>query len=171
MSQPFVGEIRMFAGNFAPAGWSFCAGQLIAISQNAALFSLLGTTYGGDGVNTFALPDLRSRMPVHAGTSPAGITYIIGQAGGVETVTLLQSQMPSHNHSVACSSGDGNSDDPSAKVPAASATTLYTGPAGANATMAANISSIGGNQPHENMPPFQAVNFIISMFGIFPSRN
>jgi microcystin-dependent protein len=168
MSQPFLGEIRMFAGTFAPANWAFCAGQLMDISQNAALFSLLGTTYGGDGVNTFSLPDLRSRMPVHAGT--LGSTYIQGQVGGVETVTLAANQLPSHNHSAACSSTDGNSDNPSGKVPAGSATNLYTAP-GANATMTSAIGLTGGNQPHENMPPFLAVNFIIALFGIFPSRN
>jgi microcystin-dependent protein len=171
MSQPFLGEIRMFAGNFAPSGWAFCAGQQMDISQNTALFSLLGTTYGGDGVSTFNLPDLRSRMPVHAGTG-GGSNYLLGQSGGVETVTLLSNQLPAHNHSAAVSSLHGNSDDPTSKVPAASATSLYTAPGGTLATMTgAAIGSVGGNQPHNNMPPYQAVNFIIALQGIFPSRN
>ena len=161
----------MFAGNFAPAGWAFCDGRQLAISENDALFNLIGTTYGGDGQQTFNLPDLRGRMPVHAG-SLAGNTYILGQTGGAETVSLSANQMPIHAHLVACSSINGNSADASGKVPAASATKLYAAASAANASLnGSSIGSTGGNQPHENMPPFQAVNFIISLFGIFPSQN
>jgi microcystin-dependent protein len=171
MGQPYIGEIRMFAGNFAPAGWAFCDGRQLAISENDALFNLIGTTYGGDGQQTFNLPDLRGRMPVHAGTL-GGNTYILAQTGGAETVSLSANQMPSHAHPVACSSVNGNSADPSGKVPAASATKLYTAGTGANASLnGLSLSSAGGNQPHENMPPFLAVNFIIALFGVFPSQN
>ena len=171
MSESYVGEIRMFAGNFAPAGWALCDGQTLAISGNETLFNLIGTTYGGDGQQTFNLPDLRGRMPVHAGTL-AGNTYVLGQFGGVETVLLNTNQIPAHNHTVACLSTNGNSDNPAANVPAAAVTNLYTAGSGANALMNASaIGSAGGSQPHENMPPFQAVNFIISLFGVFPSQN
>jgi microcystin-dependent protein len=171
MAEPYVGEIRMFAGNFAPVGWAFCDGRQLPISEYDTLFNLIGTTYGGDGQSTFNLPDLRGRIPVHAGAGGGG-SYVLGQLGGVENVVLTQNQIPAHSHAVACSSVGGNSDDPAGKVPAAAGTNLYTAAAGANASMSAGaVGSAGGSQPHENMSPFQAVNFIISLFGVFPSQN
>jgi microcystin-dependent protein len=171
MSQPFLGEIRMFGGNFAPLGYALCAGQTLAIAQNTALFSLIGTTYGGDGVSTFNLPDLRGRVPVHAGTLNAA-TYVIGEVGGAETVPLAPNQLPLHNHSVACNSANGNIDNPGGNAPAASPTSLYTAPGNANSNMnGATISLAGGSQAHDNMSPFLAISFIIAVDGIFPSRN
>lgn len=170
MGQPYVGEIRMFAGNFAPAGWGFCDGSLQSISENEVLFQLIGTTYGGDGQSTFALPDLRGRLPMHMGAG-GGSTYTIGDLGGVEQVTLTANQIPAHNHSAGCNSGNGNSASPSNAVPAVNTTALaYVAAAAPQANMnAAAIGNTGGNQPHTNIQPFQCVSFIISFFGIFPS--
>lgn len=168
MSSPFIGEIRMFAGNFAPVGWAFCDGSLIPISENDALFNLIGTTYGGDGQNVFALPDLRSRVPVHAGPS-----FALGQAGGAETVTLTTSQIPAHNHTPACFSntGGGGLNAPQNGVWATSTGgSAYTSPPTGVAMSADAIQSAGGSQPHDNMIPFLAINFIISLFGVFPSQ-
>jgi microcystin-dependent protein len=171
MSQPYVGEIRLFAGNFAPAGWGFCDGSLQSISENETLFQLIGTTYGGDGQSTFALPDLRGRLPVHTG-SLAGTTYVIGQPGGVESVTLNSTQMPSHNHSAGCTNAAGNSATPNGGIPALNTTALAYGAIPPQAAMnAAIIGNTGGNQPHTNIQPFLCVSFIISFFGIFPSPN
>jgi microcystin-dependent protein len=171
MASPFVGEIRMFAGTFAPAGWAFCNGQLMAISQNDTLFQLLGTTYGGDGVNTFALPNLQSRVPIHQGQSPGTSNYIIGQTAGVETVTLTVNQLPAHTHTTQASSAGSGSSDPTGNFWASSPATKQYSP-GTNAPMASGAMGItGGNQPHDNMVPFLVVNFIISLFGIFPSQN
>jgi microcystin-dependent protein len=165
MSQPYVGEIRMFGGNFAPAGWEFCLGQLLPISENETLFNLIGTTYGGDGQETFALPNLASRIPVHQGSG-----FTLAQTGGAETVTLTTNQMPSHSHQPLGSSGAATSTDPSNAVWAASGDKAYS-TAATNTTMnAAALSNTGGSQPHDNMPPYLGVNFIISMFGIFPSQ-
>ena len=165
MAQPYVGEIRIFAGNFAPFGWALCYGQLLSIVENETLFNLIGTTYGGDGQNTFALPDLRGRVPLHQGNG-----FVLAQTGGQETVTLTVQQIPSHNHGAAATSGPGNSDSPAgANAWAAAATPLYSS-AATNAQMNATALSLaGGNQPHNNMSPYLTVNYIISLFGIFPS--
>ncbi len=168
MGQPYVGEIRMFGGNFAPAGWAFCSGQLIAISENDTLFNLIGTTYGGDGQTTFALPNLQSRLPLHQGTG-----FVIGQAAGVESVTLTTQQIPSHSHVPTCQTAAG-SQGPANGLWAATApatTQIYANTAPAAAMNAAAIGSSGGSQPHDNMMPYLVVNFIISLFGIFPTQN
>lgn len=171
MSQPFVGEIRMFAGNFAPAGWMLCQGQLLPISNFETLFNLIGTTYGGDGQSTFALPNLQSRVPVHVGPG-----FALAQAAGAESVTLITSQIPAHSHVPQCFSAPngGNQDTPQNGVWATStAGSVYSNTAlgGGNPTMnPAAIGSAGGSQPHDNMVPFLVINFIISMFGVFPSQ-
>lgn len=179
MSVPYVGEIRMFAGNFAPAGWAFCNGALLPISENEVLYALIGNTYGGDGVESFAVPDLRGRVPVHVGTLQ-GDTYQLGKNGGLERVVLSTAEMPSHKHVINASSAappptggginitDGGSWVPAApspkpKVYAAAAPNLLMG-AGA-------IGPNNGGQPHENMAPYLAVQFIISLFGVFPSQS
>lgn len=173
MSQPFIGEIRMFAGNFAPVGWAFCNGALVPISENDALFNLIGTTYGGDGQNTFALPNLQSRVPVHVGPG-----FALGQSGGAESVTLTTSQIPAHSHVPQCygTAGGGNQDSPG--LPAGGVWSTTTGgtiyattPAPSIAFNAAAIGSQGGSQPHDNMLPFLVINFIISLFGVFPSQS
>lgn len=164
MAQPYVGEIRMFAGNFAPAGWMFCDGSLLPISENETLFQLIGTTYGGDGQSTFALPDLRGRLPLHQGNG-----FILAETGGVETVTLTAQQIPAHAHVLLAA------DVPGDRVSAAGAM-LARGPVygdnpSASANMnAASITAVGGSQPHDNMQPYLCVSFIISLFGIFPSQ-
>jgi microcystin-dependent protein len=170
MAQPYVGEIRMFAGNFPPAGWMFCEGQLLPISENETLFNLIGTTYGGDGQSTFALPDLRGRAPMHQGTSSEGITYTLAEQGGVETVTLTTNQIPIHTHAFVGSSSAATLTSPSGSVVATSAQVDYVTIAQASVAMNANaITPVGGSQPHENMQPYLAIDFIISLFGIFPS--
>jgi microcystin-dependent protein len=171
-SQPYIGEIRMFGGNFAPMGWALCQGQLMPIDQNPALYQLIGTTYGGDGQTTFALPDLRSRVPVHMGQSAGTSNYVLGQQTGVETVTLAANQIPQHSHNPpACNSANGTSDNPAGNRWAGSPTMLYLSGAGDSTMNAGAIGSTGGSQPHDNMLPFLVVNFIISLFGIFPSQN
>jgi microcystin-dependent protein len=172
MATPFIGEIRMFGGNFAPAGWAFCNGQLLPIAENEALFQLIGTIYGGDGQSTFALPDLRGRVPIHRGTNPGAGAYVIGQAAGSETVTLSPPQMPSHVHAVAASSAAATSAaGPGGNAPAmALATPFYSDGAPAVQMSPAAIGVDGGNQPHENMAPYLCINFIIALFGIFPSQ-
>ena len=173
MSEPFVGEIRMFAGNFAPRGWAYCDGQLLAVSQNDALFSLLGTVYGGDGRTTFGLPDMRGRIPIHAGTGPGLSQRRLGAKSGAETVTVTVNQMPSHSHDVPVSAAGASSGNPSGKVSASSApTNIYsTALANAQEMSSAAISSTGGSQPHTNLMPFLCVHFIIALFGIYPSRH
>jgi microcystin-dependent protein len=169
MGTPYVGEIRMFAGNFAPVGWAFCNGALLAISENDVLFQLIGTTYGGDGQNTFALPDLQSRVPVHMGTN-AGQTYIQGQNGGEESVTLTVQQIPAHNHTPLCFSGAGGQTSPANNLWAQQATNAPYQNVAPTLTMSPNaIKPAGGSQPHDNMVPFLVINFIISLFGVFPS--
>ncbi|HXZ29372.1 MAG TPA: tail fiber protein [Terriglobales bacterium] len=169
MSQPYVGEIRMFAGNFAPAGWAFCQGQLLPISENETLFNLIGTTYGGDGQETFALPNLQSRVPIHAGTQ-AGIPYVLAQAAGEESVTLTTSQIPGHTHAPQAFSGTGGQNSPANGVWASSGSKSLYSTAAPNTAMAANVlASSGGSQPHDNMLPFLVINFILSLFGVFPS--
>lgn len=158
----------MFAGSFAPAGWAFCNGALVAISNNDALFTLIGTTYGGDGQTTFALPNLSSRYPIHQGTSPA---YLIGSTGGSETVTLTTNQLPIHSHVPAASQAPGNSGTPTNSVWAKpSAASMYTQSAPDTTMAASAVQGAGGSQPHENMMPFLCVTFIISLFGIFPTQ-
>jgi len=172
MSSPYIGEIRIFAGNFAPYGWSFCNGALLAISDYDALFNLIGTTYGGDGQTTFALPNLQSRIPIHAGTG-GGSSYTLGQIGGTETVTLITSQIPAHSH-VPLANTAGNSPAPANNVwaqPGNTTLTQYSN-AAPSATMAANaLGAAGGSQPHDNLMPFLAVNFIISLYGVYPSQS
>lgn len=165
MSQPFIGEIRMFAGNFAPAGWAFCDGSLIAISQNDTLFTLIGTTYGGDGVNTFALPDLRSRVPVHTGPG-----FALAQQGGVETVTLTVSQIPAHSHAAVGVTPSGSQAGPAGATWAQSALNQFSTNAPTTAMDPGAIGRAGGSQPHDNMMPFLVINFILSLFGVFPSQ-
>ena len=166
MSSPFIGEIRMFGGNFAPAGWAFCNGALIPISENDALFNLIGTTYGGDGQSTFALPNLQSRVPVHVGPG-----FALGQSGGTEAVTLTTSQIPAHSHVPQAFTTAGNLNTPAAGVWAFSNSgTLYGDTAPSSPFAPTAIGSSGGSQPHDNMIPFLAVNFILSLFGVFPSQ-
>jgi microcystin-dependent protein len=173
MSEPFIGEIRMFAGTFAPRGWAFCDGQLLAISQNDALFSLLGTIYGGDGRTTFGLPDLRGRIPVHAGHGPGMSDRILGFKGGSEQVTLTTNQLPLHDHPAQALSKPGDSSNPENRHWAATSDKppYYSG-SGPDLDMAANaLTSAGGNQAHTNMMPFLCIHFIIALIGIYPSRN
>ncbi|QYG91873.1 phage tail protein [Iamia sp. SCSIO 61187] len=171
MSEPFLGEIKMVGFNFAPRGYALCNGQLLSIAQNSALFALLGTTYGGNGQTTFALPNLQSRVPMHFGQGPGLSSRVMGEQAGTENVTLLSTQMPQHNHLVNASTGDSSSKNPSGGVMGGTASPIYaTG--SPNAQMnPVTIGFAGGNQPHENMPPFLVVNFIIALQGIFPSRN
>jgi microcystin-dependent protein len=165
MAQPYVGEIRMFAGNFAPAGWMFCEGQLLPISENETLFQLIGTTYGGDGQSTFALPDLRGRIPIHQGNG-----FILAEQGGAEEITLTVSQIPAHGHPLLASSVTGDQVNPAGNVPANSFNvTPYINSAPDGNMAASAIAPIGGSQPHTNFQPYLCVDFIISLFGIFPS--
>jgi microcystin-dependent protein len=167
MSDPFIGEIRMFAGNFAPRDWAFCAGQTLAISENDALFALIGTTYGGDGVSTFNLPDLRSRVPLHQGTS-----FVIGEMAGEENVTLTASQLPTHSHAASADANAGGQASPAGNLWAGSSANAYAAPVSIDTQMASGaLGPAGGSQPHDNMVPFLTINFIICLFGIFPSRN
>jgi microcystin-dependent protein len=170
MSEPFVGEIRMFAGNFAPSGWSLCDGQLLAVSQNDALFSLLGTIYGGDGRTTFGLPDLRGRIPIHTGSGPGLSTRQLGAKGGAENVTLTTNQLPSHTHPVKGTNDIGNSTEPAGRLPASSNTIdLYVSTAPTVDFNAAAVPGTGGSQSHNNLMPFLCINFIIALVGIYPS--
>jgi microcystin-dependent protein len=167
VSSPYVGEIRMFGGNFQPAGWAFCDGQLLNISDNDVLFLVIGTTYGGDGVNTFALPNLQGRLAIHQGGS-----FLIGEAAGTETVTLTSQQMPIHPHSFYCSTSPGGQKNPAGNVPAAipAGSAYEQGPATAPLIPQSIQQYIGGNGPHDNMQPYQCVTFIISLYGIFPTQ-
>jgi len=168
MSQPYIGEIRMFAGNFAPSGWMFCSGQTLAISEYETLFVLIGTTYGGDGQETFALPDLQSRVPIHQGQGIGLSNYTLAQTGGVESVTLTTNQIPAHNH-IPVGSNTAAGDNPNNSYWANSATAKAYAAAPPGVQMnAATLASTGGSQPHDNMIPFLCVSYIISMFGIFP---
>ncbi|MBV9388420.1 MAG: phage tail protein [Chroococcidiopsidaceae cyanobacterium CP_BM_ER_R8_30] len=170
MSDAFIGEIRLVGFNFAPVGWALCNGQLLAISQNTALFSLLGTSFGGDGVRTFALPDLRGRVPLHMGQGPELSNFIVGDSGGQETVTLSINQIPAHNHSLAASNVSGTQSTPQNNYIAGVGRGGFS--ATANVMMAPDeIGSAGGSQPHTNLQPYLTVNFIIALQGIFPSRN
>ena len=167
MSQPFVGEIRMFAGNFAPAGWMFCEGQLMPISENETLFNLIGTTYGGDGQETFALPDLRGRVPIHQGNG-----FILAETGGVEEVTLTVQQIAAHSHPLLATSAQGSDGSPAGRVVGEDAIVgadLYLEDTPTINMAATAITSVGGSQPHTNFQPYLCVDFIISLFGVFPS--
>jgi microcystin-dependent protein len=170
MSQPFIGEIRMFGGSFAPAGWAFCDGRTLPISENDALFTLIGTTYGGDGQETFNLPNLQGRLPIHQGAG-----FQIGQNGGTPSVTLTTQQMPAHSHSLMGSTATAAGTNPQntvlAHLPDAGVQTAYGTTAPFGAIDPSSVSPVGGSQPHSNMQPFVAVTFIIALFGIFPTQN
>jgi microcystin-dependent protein len=171
VSSPYIGEIRMFGGNFAPVGWMFCQGQTLPISEYDTLFNLIGTTYGGDGQETFNLPDLQGRIPIHSGQLNGGQTYQIGEKSGVETVTLTAQQIPIHNHALVASGHIADQGSPANNVPAQSSVADLYIEAVPNSSMAANaVGPAGGSQPHDNMPPFLCVNFIISLYGVFPSQ-
>lgn len=165
MAQPYIGEIRMFAGNFAPVGWAFCDGQLMAIAENVALFQLVGTTYGGDGQNTFALPDLRGRVPVHQGSGT-----ILAEAAGVEAVPLSVQQLPRHTHPMSGSTANGSQASPVNNILATSTVVTPFASETPNRQMAPTaINALGGSQPHSNLQPCLCVSFIISLFGLFPT--
>ena len=165
MAHPYVGEIRMFAGNFAPSGWMFCEGQLLPISENTTLFQLLGTTYGGDGESTFALPDLRGRIPIHQGNG-----FILAETGGAEEITLTVQQIPAHSHPFLGAAVQGDQINPSNAMAANSFNvTSYINQAPDGNFAAASVTPTGGSQPHTNFQPYLCVNFIISLFGLFPS--
>jgi microcystin-dependent protein len=174
MSEPFIAEIRIFAGNFAPRGWAFCNGQLLPVSQNTALFSLIGTTYGGDGRTTTALPDLEGRAPMHPGRGPGLTSKRLGQRGGVDSVTLSEAQMPNHRHTMEADGSTGgplgggaNATDPVGNF--LGATVKYT-----NAAVGPEMeqtTNTGGSQSHNNMQPYLAINFIIALVGLYPSRS
>ena len=172
MAQPYVGEIRMFAGNFAPAGWMFCDGTTLPISENETLFQLIGTTYGEDGQSTFNLPDLRGRVPVHQGTDPGtGTTFQMGEMAGVETVTLTTQQMPQHNHALMATTNPGTQLNPGGNLLSNSQGPLPYIQENPDGNLNAQaIQPMGGSQPHENMQPFLVVSFIISLYGLFPSQ-
>ncbi len=169
MSAPYVGEIRMFGGNFAPAGWKTCDGELLPISEYDTLFNLIGTTYGGDGQNTFALPNLAARLPIHVGSNGTS-TYTLAENGGVTSVTVNTNQIPAHSHSFLASGNTaGNSSPSNNTVGAVGATQIYHN-SNPTSAMAANLlSPAGGSQPHDNMQPYLAISYIISLFGVYPS--
>jgi microcystin-dependent protein len=165
MGQPYVGEIRIFAGNFPPAGWMFCEGQLLPISEYETLFNLIGTTYGGDGQSTFALPDLRGRVPIHSGNG-----FTLAETGGVETATLTTAQIPGHSHQAVAFAGAGTNASPSGGVWAECSLSPYSSTAPGLAMNAAAVGNVGASQPHNNLIPYLCVEFIISLFGVFPSQ-
>jgi len=168
MAQPYVGEIRMFAGNFAPAGWMFCEGQLLPISEYETLFNLIGTTYGGDGQSTFALPDMRGRLPLHFGSG-----FTLAETGGVETITLTVAQIPAHSHPLLATANTASTTSPTGALGAVN-NVFGVFPYGTDAPRLnlspSSISSVGGSQPHDNFQPYLCIDFIISLFGIFPSQ-
>jgi len=170
MSEPYIGEIRMVGFSFPPVGWAMCDGQLIAISQNDALFTLIGTTYGGDGQETFALPNLQSRMPMHAGQGPGLTNRVLAEAAGVESVTLSTQQIPVHTHQLMGSAASATEEVPGNNLTGTTATNIYANLPPFNAMNPAAVSPAGGSQPHENMHPFLCISFIISLFGIFPQQ-
>jgi microcystin-dependent protein len=168
---PYVGEIRMFGGNFPPNGWMFCQGQTLPISENEILFQLIGTTYGGDGQETFQLPNLGGRLPAHQGTSPQGNTMQLGEMGGVPTVTLTTQQLPIHTHPFMGAQAAGNEANAGGNLAAnSSVVTPYINQAPDGNMGATAIGPTGGSQPHDNMQPYLCINFIISLFGVFPSQ-
>ncbi len=166
MAQPYVGEIRMFAGNFAPAGWMFCEGQLLPISENDTLFVLIGTTYGGDGQSTFGLPDLRGRLPIHQGNG-----FVQGETGGVEEVTLSVQQIPVHTHTLVASTDAATQENPAGNLTGQPTSAIYGEEEPLQALHASALGPAGGAQPHTNFQPYLCVDFIISLFGIFPPQN
>ncbi len=171
MSEPFVGEIRMFAGNFAPRGWAFCDGQLLAVSQNDALFSLLGTIYGGDGRTTFGLPDLRGRVPIHAGSGPGLSPRRLGAKSGAENVTLTVNQLPSHTHAMQAQTAPANSPEAQGAAPATTTLVdLYFQVSPTESLSSQAITNVGGSRSHTNLQPFLCINFIVALVGIYPSR-
>lgn len=172
MSEPFIAEIRIFAGNFAPRGWAFCNGQLLPVAQNTALFSLIGTTYGGDGRTTTALPNLEGRAPMHPGRGPGLTARRLGQRGGVESVTLTETQMPSHRHTARASDDTANQRIPTNYIPARGlgrGATLFSN--STNYVTMRSLSNTGGSQAHNNLQPFLTLNFIIALVGLYPSRS
>jgi microcystin-dependent protein len=171
MSDAYIGEIRMFTGNYAPEGWAFCHGQTLSVSEYEALFSLIGNRFGGDGVSSFALPDLRGRVPIHMGTSPAtGTSYLLGANGGAESVTLTANQLPSHTHMAQVQTSGETSPEPTGHVWAKGINQFSTSTP--NGTMNPdNLIATGGGQAHDNMMPFLTVNFIISLYGMYPSQS
>jgi len=171
VAEPFLGEIRVFGFNFAPVGWAFCQGQLLPIAQNTALFSLLGTTYGGDGIQTFALPDLRSRVPVGFGQGPGLSSYVLGQQSGTENVTLTQVQMPQHSHTVQANDSPGTATRPAGGVLARTGAGTYATSTDGTTMLTNMVSGSGGSQPHTNLQPLLGINFCIALQGIFPSRS
>jgi len=172
MSEPFLGEIRILPYSFAPRGWAQCDGQLVAISQNTALFSLLGTYYGGDGRTNFALPDFRSSVPLHFGQGPGLTDYVLGGTGGSETVTLLTTQLPAHNHAAKAEPGGGNNKAPNGRYWAGSSRRDLGYAASSNVQMAADIlAPMGGGQPHNNVQPYLALNICIALQGVYPPRS
>ena len=166
MSEPFLGEIRIVGFDFAPRGWALCDGQILPINQNQSLYSILGTTYGGDGRTTFALPDLRGRSPMHTGTG-----HPLGQRAGEETHTLTENEMPAHTHAARASGAEGTQIVPTDNVLARSVNQVYHEPTNLTALQAGTVSNVGGSQAHDNMQPFLTLNFIIALQGLFPSRN
>ena len=170
MSEPFLAEVRMVGFNFAPRGWAFCDGQILPINQNQSLYSLLGTTYGGDGRTSFALPDLRGRTPIHVGSSN-GTHHTQGQKSGEETHTLAVAEMPSHNHTIQASTDNASANNPTGQVFARSAERTYHELANGAGLRSGSLLNTGGGQAHDNMQPFLAVNFCIALQGLFPSRN
>lgn len=171
MGQPYIGEIRMFGGNFAPAGWDFCDGRLLPIAENDTLFTLIGTTYGGDGQSTFGLPDLRSRVPMHSGQGQGLQNYILAEAGGVESVTLTAQQTPIHNHAFLASASGATSPNPENNTIGSPPTlTMFIVDNPVTPLSNQAVTSVGGSQPHENRMPMLAVSFIISLFGVFPTQ-
>ncbi len=171
MSEPFLAEVRIVGFNFAPRGWAFCDGQILPINQNQSLYSLLGTTYGGDGRTSFALPDLRGRAPMHVGRSNGGQDHTEGQKSGEETHTLAGNEMPQHDHDlIGTNNGDALSDQPQGHIFARAAGNLY-GSFGASTQLHTSVLNVGGGQAHNNMQPYLAINFCIALRGLFPSRN
>lgn len=166
MGTPFLGEIKMISWNYPPKGWAFCNGQFMAINQNQALFSLLGTNYGGNGQTTFALPDLRGRGAIHMGAG-----HVLGEKGGEEAHTLTQSEMPAHTHTLNASQSDGNIQVPTNNVLARTVNNIYGGLNNLTTLRPASVTNIGGSQPHVNMQPYLTINFVIALVGVFPSRN
>jgi microcystin-dependent protein len=171
VGSPYIGEIRMFAGSFAPAGWMFCDGQVLPISENDTLFNLIGTTYGGDGQETFALPNLQSRVPIHAGQGPGlSQNYQLAEQGGVESVTLSTQQIPIHNHAMLGSDNTATAPQPANNLIGKSTSiNLFINAQPGDALNAQSVTPVGGSQPHENMQPYLCISFIISLFGIYPS--
>jgi microcystin-dependent protein len=170
MSTPYIGEIRLFGGNFAPVNWAFCNGQLLSISQNSTLYQLIGTTYGGDGVNTFALPDMQGRVPVHTGQGTGLQNYVIGQKGGFETIALTGGQVPNHSHGVLGSVGAPAASPQGATWGNSGITTKGFGNPPNNTMNSANIAPAGNGVAHDNLIPFQVVSFIIALSGVYPSQ-